>query len=72
MKFAIAVTMSRIDPSEDMREALRHGLELVRIAEQGGFEIAWAPEHHTISELLSSSRPIGTRSSSPARPRCSM
>jgi alkanesulfonate monooxygenase SsuD/methylene tetrahydromethanopterin reductase-like flavin-dependent oxidoreductase (luciferase family) len=48
MKFAIAVTMSRIDPSEDMREALRHGLELVRIAEQGGFEIAWAPEHHTI------------------------
>ena len=48
MKFAIAVTMSRIDPSEDMREALSHGLELVRIAEQGGFEIAWAPEHHTI------------------------
>jgi flavin-dependent trigonelline monooxygenase, oxygenase component len=26
----------------------RHALDMVRMAEQGGFEIAWAAEHHTI------------------------
>ena len=31
-----------------MRDVAAHALELVQIAEAGGFEIAWTPEHHTI------------------------
>ncbi|MGE3147915.1 MAG: LLM class flavin-dependent oxidoreductase [Pseudorhodoplanes sp.] len=48
MKFAIAVNMERYDPDADMREVARRALTLVQIAEQGGFEIALASEHHTI------------------------
>src|SRR5690606_35423977 len=48
MKFAIAVNMERFSPGEDMRTIASRALELVRIAEQGGFEIAFAAEHHTI------------------------
>ena len=31
-----------------MREVAAQALELVQMAEAGGFEIAWTPEHHTI------------------------
>jgi alkanesulfonate monooxygenase SsuD/methylene tetrahydromethanopterin reductase-like flavin-dependent oxidoreductase (luciferase family) len=48
LKFSISVSLERFDPSLDMREVLARTLELVRIADQGGFETAWAPEHHTI------------------------
>ena len=48
MKFAIAVNMERRDPREDMREVAKRALTLVQIAEQGGFEMALAAEHHTI------------------------
>ncbi|HEY2620643.1 MAG TPA: LLM class flavin-dependent oxidoreductase [Acetobacteraceae bacterium] len=48
MKFSIAVNMERYDPGQSMREVVSDALELVQLAEQGGFEIAWAAEHHTI------------------------
>jgi alkanesulfonate monooxygenase SsuD/methylene tetrahydromethanopterin reductase-like flavin-dependent oxidoreductase (luciferase family) len=48
MKFSIAVNMERYDRVMDMRQVARDALELVQLAEQGGFEIAWAAEHHTI------------------------
>lgn len=48
MKFAISVTMERFDPSEDVREVASLALDLVRMADQGGFEIAFTAEHHTI------------------------
>ena len=48
MKFSIAVNMERSHPGQDMRQVASNALELVRIAEQGGFEIAWAAEHHAI------------------------
>jgi alkanesulfonate monooxygenase SsuD/methylene tetrahydromethanopterin reductase-like flavin-dependent oxidoreductase (luciferase family) len=59
MRFAIAVGMGRLDASENMREIVRQALELVRIAEQGGFEIVFALEHHSI-ELLIGSNPFST------------
>jgi alkanesulfonate monooxygenase SsuD/methylene tetrahydromethanopterin reductase-like flavin-dependent oxidoreductase (luciferase family) len=31
-----------------MRVVVARALELVKMAEEGGFEIAWTPEHHTI------------------------
>jgi alkanesulfonate monooxygenase SsuD/methylene tetrahydromethanopterin reductase-like flavin-dependent oxidoreductase (luciferase family) len=48
VKFSIAVNMERTDASQDMRDVVRHAVDLLRLAEQGGFEIAWAAEHHTI------------------------
>ncbi|MGF7159244.1 alkanesulfonate monooxygenase SsuD/methylene tetrahydromethanopterin reductase-like flavin-dependent oxidoreductase (luciferase family) [Rhodoligotrophos appendicifer] len=48
MKFAIAVNMERLDPSQDMVTLNKNALELVKLAEQGGFETAFAAEHHTI------------------------
>ena len=48
MKFSISVSLERFDPNLDMRRVAAHALELVQIAEAGGFEIAWTPEHHTI------------------------
>lgn len=48
MQFGISVNMERTDPSQSVREVERNALELVRIAEQGGFEAAWSAEHHCI------------------------
>jgi len=48
VKFSIAVNLERFDPRQDMREVAAEALELVKLADEGGFEIAWAPEHHTI------------------------
>ena len=48
MKFSISVSLERFDPALDMRVVSAQALELVQMAEDGGFEIAWTPEHHTI------------------------
>src|SRR5580658_6639755 len=49
--------MERFDASQDMRDVAREALELVTLAEQGGFEVAWAAEHHTI-ELTAGPNPF--------------
>jgi flavin-dependent trigonelline monooxygenase, oxygenase component len=48
VRFSISISLERFDPKLDMRTVAAQALELVQIAEQGGFEIAWTPEHHTI------------------------
>jgi flavin-dependent trigonelline monooxygenase, oxygenase component len=48
MKFSLAINMERMSPDLDMREVARHTLEMVQMADEGGFEIAWAAEHHAI------------------------
>lgn len=48
MKFAIAVNMDRVDPKQPMGEVVANCLELVTMADQGGFEVAWAAEHHGV------------------------
>jgi alkanesulfonate monooxygenase SsuD/methylene tetrahydromethanopterin reductase-like flavin-dependent oxidoreductase (luciferase family) len=57
VKFSIAVNMERYDAATDMRSVAREALALVQLAERGGFEIAWAAEHHTI-ELLVAPNPF--------------
>ena len=57
MQFSISVNMARTAPSQDVRQVVRQMLELVRLAESGGFEIAWAAEHHTI-ELMAGPNPF--------------
>ena len=48
MKFQLAINLERMDDSSDMREVAKHTLEMVQMADDNGFEIAWAAEHHAL------------------------
>ncbi|WP_374436403.1 LLM class flavin-dependent oxidoreductase [Tabrizicola sp.] len=52
MKFQLAINMERIDDSLDMKEVAKHTLEMVQMADQGGFRIAWAAEHHALEMTI--------------------
>jgi len=52
MKFQLAINMERMDPSIDMNDVARHTLEMVQMADQGGFEIVWAAEHHALEMTI--------------------
>lgn len=52
MKFQLAINMERMDASLDMREVARHTLEMVQMAEEGGFSIVWAAEHHALEMTI--------------------
>lgn len=53
MKFSIVVNMGRPEPGQSTTEIAAEALDLVRIADQGGFDIAWTAEHHTIELTIS-------------------
>ena len=52
MKFQLAINMERIAPGVDMREVQRHTLEMVQMADRGGFDIVWAAEHHALEMTI--------------------
>jgi alkanesulfonate monooxygenase SsuD/methylene tetrahydromethanopterin reductase-like flavin-dependent oxidoreductase (luciferase family) len=52
MKFQIAINMERMDDSIDMNDVARHTLEMVQMAEQGGFEVVWSAEHHALEMTI--------------------
>lgn len=52
MKFHLAINMERMDAALDMGEVARHTLEMVQMADRGGFEIAWAAEHHALEMTI--------------------
>ncbi len=52
MKFHLAINLERIDPSLGMPEVARHTLDMVRMAERGGFETVWAAEHHALEMTI--------------------
>ncbi len=52
MKFQLAINMERMDASLDMREVARHTLDMVQMAEAGGFDIVWAAEHHALEMTI--------------------
>ncbi len=53
MKFQLAVNMERMGPGEhDMVDVERHTLEMVQMADEGGFNIAWAAEHHALEMTI--------------------
>jgi len=52
MKFHLAINLERMDDSIDMAEVSRHTLEMVQMAERGGFDIAWAAEHHALEMTI--------------------
>ena len=52
MKFQLAINMERLDDSADMTDVARHTLEMVQMADQGGFNIVWAAEHHALEMTI--------------------
>ena len=46
MKFKLVINIERSDDTIPMDEVMRHTLEMVQIADRGGFAIVWAAEHH--------------------------
>ena len=52
MKFQLAINLERMDDSMDMREVARHTLEMVQMAEDGGFRIVWSAEHHALEMTI--------------------
>lgn len=52
MKFQIAINMERMDDSLSMTAVRDHTIEMVQMAEKGGFEIVWAAEHHAMEMTI--------------------
>ncbi len=52
MKFQLAINLERIVPETDMIAVRDHTLEMVKMADQAGFEIAWAAEHHSMEMTI--------------------
>lgn len=52
MKFQLAVNLERMDDSADMLAVRDHTLEMVKMADQAGFETAWAAEHHALEMTI--------------------
>jgi len=52
MKFHLAINMERMDDTTDMKAVRDHTLEMVKMADATGFEIAWAAEHHAMEMTI--------------------
>ena len=52
MKFQLAINLERMDDSADMDVVAAHTLEMVQMAEAGGFPIVWAAEHHALEMTI--------------------
>jgi len=52
MKFHLAINLERMDESMAMTEVARHTLEMVQLADRGGFKVAWAAEHHALEMTI--------------------
>ena len=52
MKFQLAINLERLDDSLEMDDVARHTLEMVQMAEEGEFTIAWAAEHHALEMTI--------------------
>ena len=52
MKFHLAINLERMCPATDMKAVRDHTLEMVKMADAAGFEIAWAAEHHALEMTI--------------------
>ena len=52
MKFHLAINLERMTDETDMKEVRDHTLEMVKMADAAGFEIAWAAEHHALEMTI--------------------
>jgi len=52
MKFQLAINMERMHSGVNMKDVARHTLEMVQMADAGGFRIVWAAEHHALEMTI--------------------
>ncbi|RVU38609.1 LLM class flavin-dependent oxidoreductase [Hwanghaeella grinnelliae] len=52
MKFQLAINLERLDETLDMKDVAQHTLEMVQMADRGGFNIVWAAEHHALEMTI--------------------
>lgn len=52
MKFHIAINLERMNDQTDMLAVRDHTLDMVKMADEAGFEIAWAAEHHALEMTI--------------------
>ena len=52
MRFQLAINLERVTDEDDMRDVAQHTLEMVQMADEGGFNIVWAAEHHAIEMTI--------------------
>jgi len=52
MKFQLAINMERMADDIDMKDVALHTLEMVQKADEGGFQIVWAAEHHALEMTI--------------------
>ena len=52
MRFNLVINLERLTPDIDMRDVARHTTEMVQMADEGGFDIVWAAEHHAIEMTI--------------------
>src|SRR5690606_30627226 len=55
MKFSVSLHMERFSPKQDVTTIKNEVLELVQLADRGGFCTVWTPEHHTIEFTIAPS-----------------
>ena len=52
MKFHIAINLERMNAETDIVAVRDHTLEMVKMADKAGFEVAWAAEHHALEMTI--------------------
>ena len=52
MKFSIAVHLERKSPEESIQQKAEDVLEVVKFADEAGFEVVWAGEHHAQEYII--------------------
>ena len=48
MKFQLSINLERRNAGESMQNIMDHTLEMVQMADRGGFHIVWSAEHHAL------------------------
>lgn len=52
MKFHLAINLERMDDATSITQVRDHTLDMVKMADKAGFEIAWAAEHHGLEMTI--------------------
>lgn len=52
MKFQLAINLERLDLDVDVQKVESHTLDMVQMADRGGFSTVWAAEHHALEMTI--------------------
>jgi alkanesulfonate monooxygenase SsuD/methylene tetrahydromethanopterin reductase-like flavin-dependent oxidoreductase (luciferase family) len=52
MKFHLAINLERVDETTSMTAVRDHTIDMVKMADKAGFEVAWAAEHHALEMTI--------------------